>query len=154
MAGAVELELGGVVEYLATQIDGNFIPSPTDGDDEKLTHQSAALMDEANLSFSQYHVIRMFVYRMWKVRIGAPCDRAMKTTKQRSSLRQQSHQTMWADGGSPIFFTPYYRCVQMVQVSALIDDGGITWRALATPKLHGSLDLQMRNERRRCEKGL
>ena len=74
MAKAIDLELGGVVEYLATQIDGNFIPSPTDGDDEKLTHQSAALMDEANLSFSQYHVIRMFVYRMWKVRIGAPVN--------------------------------------------------------------------------------
>ena len=74
MAEAVGVDLDDVVNHLAGQIDGNFVPSPTNGDPDKLIHQSAALIDEGNFSMQQYHVLRMFVCRMWNLKIGAPVN--------------------------------------------------------------------------------
>ena len=71
MSESIGLDLEDVIDRIATYVEGNCVRPAHDGT-AQLIHQSTALITEANLSLNQYHLIRMYVARVWKLKIGAP----------------------------------------------------------------------------------
>ena len=72
ISDSVGVDLEDVIDRIATYyVEGNYV-RPAHDDAEQLLHQSTAFLTEANLSLNQYHLIRMYVAIVWKLKIGAP----------------------------------------------------------------------------------
>ena len=91
MADSTGVDMESIIELIATYEGGNYVP-PAHDNEEQLLHQSTAFVTDANLSLSQYHLIRMYVWRIWKLKIGAPVQELERSKVQlRSAQRAASH---------------------------------------------------------------